>query len=343
MKIVNQELYEEELERALTNLPLEKFFGKTILITGATGMIGSAITDLLLYHNRKHKDKAINIVAMARNKRVAKERFSDAFDEKCFSFVEYDVTKPLPNDLCFDFAIHAASPTSPDIMTKFPVDTMTANFIGTYNVLERAKAGGAKRVLLVSSGEVYGNIDKDLKSETDYGYIDELNVRACYPISKRAAETLCVSYQAQYGIETVIARLCHTFGATMVDGDNRAASSFLRDAVLQRKIVMNSDGSTLRSYLYVFDAVRAILFILTKGEKGQAYNVALSKSISIREFAELVAKHGVQEIEFKPQAEGSFKIVRQVLDNTELLNIGWTSQTSIEDGICKTIDIFREK
>ena len=160
-------------------------------------------------------------------------------------------------------------------------------------------------------------------------------------MSKRAAETLCVSYQAQYGIELGIARLCHTYGPTMIDGDDRAASSFLRDAALGRKIVLHSDGSTVRSYLYIFDAVRAILFILCKGQGGQAYNVAPDDSISIKQFAEFCAKHSGQALDFQPKNEGSFKIIRQVLDNSRLHELGWHALTNISDGVRKTIEILQ--
>lgn len=339
MKFVNKTLYEEELQAALQGLPIDNLSGKTILVTGATGMIGSCLVDLLLQYNKPNVVAKINVIALSRNKDKLSKRFGNYLDSDCLTLVAHDATQPLPQHLSFDFAVHAASPTDPAIMTKYPVETMTTNFVGTLNVLAAAKNCKAKRVLFVSSAEVYGNIDKDIKSETDYGYIDELNVRACYPMSKRASETLCVSYNAGYGVESVIARLCHTYGPTMIESDNRAASSFLRNAAMKRQIVLHSDGSTVRSYIYVFDAVRALFFILTKGKVGQAYNVAPNDTVSIKEFAELAARYGRQEIKFQPQSEGSFKIIRQVLDNTKLYKLGWQEQTNIYGGIKKTIDI----
>ena len=338
---INRELYEKDLTAALNGLPLDKLFGRVVLVTGATGMIGSCLVDLFLRHNEIYPDKTIKIIALSRSKEKLTERFAGNIGKKYFTVINHDVTKPLPENISFDYAVHAASPTDPAIMSKYPVDTMAANFIGMFNILTAAKKNKAEGALLVSSGEVYGNIDKDIKSEKDYGYIDNLNVRACYPVSKRAAENLCASFGAQYGVRTTIARLCHTFGPTMIDSDNRAASSFLRDAAAGQKIVLKSDGSTVRSYCYAIDAVRAIVYILMKGESSRAYNVAPDESISIRQFAELCAKHSGQELDFRPQSEGDFKIVRQVLDNTELHKLGWQAQFDIEDAIQRTIKMYR--
>ena len=342
MCIVRSRQYQADLEHVIHSGILQMFAHKTILITGASGMIGSCLVDLIMCCNRLYPEFKIRVVAVSRAAQVAYGRFKEYWGDDNFSFLEHSVADCFPKDCVFDYVIHAASLASPDIMMREPVDTMLANFLGMYNVLEAARRCDATRVLFVSSGEVYGNVDKDTKAEADYGYVDQLKIRAAYPISKRAAETLCVAYRAQYGVDSVIVRPGHTFGPTMTRNDMRASSAFIRDVVEGKNIIMNSAGQIVRSYIYVLDTVRAIIIVLEKGKSGEAYNVAGEEAISIRKFAEITAEIGGQEIEFQTENIADFKITRQVLDTSLLRALGWKAETDIRTGIQKTVNELLE-
>lgn len=343
MSVVRNLLYQSDLERVVREGTVDFFAGTTVLVTGATGMIGSCIVDLFMCYNHMHIGNDIRVLACSRNENSAKERFADYWREGSFSFVKASVEDGLPESMTFDYAIHAASLTSPDVMMKQPVDTMLSNILGMHNILEAARKCRAKRVLFVSSGEVYGNIYKEIKTESDYGYVDQLKVRAAYPVSKRAAETLCVAYLAQYGVDSVIVRPGHTYGPTMTACDQRASSAFIREAASGRKIIMKSTGQVVRSYIYVLDTVRAMILVLEKGTSGRAYNIAGEQVVSIRQFAEMASELGGQKIEFCFEKEADFKITRQVLDVAALRDLGWKADVDIREGIQKTIDILRDE
>ena len=170
---------------------------------------------------------------------------------------------------------------------------MTSNFLGIKNLLDYAKENKVERVLYVSSGEVYGKTEEELTEEAS-GYVDMLNPRSCYPISKRASETLCISYMKEYDVDVVIARPCHIFGKPG-EKDNRVFAQFIRNIENNEDIVLKSEGKDIRSYCYINDCVKALFKILLEGKKGEAYNIS-SEAISIKELAEIVAKIGNKKV-----------------------------------------------
>ena len=251
--------YKECVQSYLKNTNLDFLQWKQVLITGVTGMIGSALADALCLAERN-----IRVIGTGRSKERASNRFNYSwFKKENFHFIEHDVVKPFVFDEKIDFIIHAASPAYPAVYAKYPVETMTANFLGTLNLLELAKEKQA-RFLFVSSGEIYGEINKDIKGEQDYDFIDSMQPRSCYPNSKRAAETLCSAYADEYGVESVVVRLSHVYGPTMTDSDNRVSSDFIRKAKMGQDLVMHSTGTTVRSYIYVLDAVSGIICAMQK-------------------------------------------------------------------------------
>ena len=172
------------------HLPWEKLSGTNILVTGATGLIGSTLVNALMAN--PHRD--YSVYASGRNLARARKRFENYFSMESFSFIEYDVTLPLQTHIHFDYIIHAASPASPNAFSKNPVEIVKANIQGVSNLIEYGIKHDMKRFLYVSSGEVYGEGDGRVITEDYCGYVDSLNPRSCYPSSKRAAETLCASY-----------------------------------------------------------------------------------------------------------------------------------------------------
>ncbi len=315
---------------------LKKISHKKVLITGAGGLIGSTFVDLLAKLNQDEKSN-IDIYALGRNAKKLEEKFSKYLDN--IHIIEDDVCSADLASLDIDFIVHAASPAHPLAYSKTPVEVMKANLIGTINMLELAKAKNAS-MIFISSGEIYGVSDKQnvFFKENEYGYTDILNPRACYPESKRAAETLCASYYAEYNVDTKIARLCHVYGPNITDDNSRADAQFLRNVLNIEDIVLKSPGTQVRSFCYVKDAVVALLYILLKGNPGEAYNVANKNSIAtVREYAETLASLGGVKIkkEFPKEEEqkGYSQISRAVLDSSKLESLGFIPEYNLEEGL----------
>ena len=318
------------LEAAVLPLPWEKLSGCNILITGASGLIGSCLVEVLMEHSLRD----YNVYAMGRNSQRMNKLFERYLSEEDFHVILGDVTEPLATDLSMHYIIHAASGAAPSEFSQHPVEVMKANMIGVANMMEYGIKHGMRRFLYVSSGEVYGEGDGRVFTEDYSGYIDCTSPRSCYPSSKRAAETLCVSYAAEYGVDVVIARPCHTYGPNFTENDNRVYAQFIRNILLNEDIVMKSAGEQFRSWCYVVDCVSALLYILLKGEKGQAYNIADDASnITIKELAEMVAKTGKRNVvnAIPSDAEKlSYNVVKKSVFATKKLEaLGWSPRTRI--------------
>lgn len=328
---------------------LEFLRGKTVLISGATGMLGSCLADAIMVWNRQQA-KPCRVIAVGRNQEAARRRFGCYWGNAHFMFIQQDVCKPLDTvSEHVDFIIHAASPADPVNMAKYPADTLLANVLGTKNLLEYGLAQGMERFLFVSSGEAYGQPDENQDDfvEGYCGPLDLTSPRSCYPEGKRAAEVLCQSYRSQFGVDVIIVRPCHLFGPTMSRSDSRAVAEFLWAAAEGRDIVLKSDGLKERSHCYVADAVQGLLAALEKGESGQAYNIADRRyQMTIREFAKQAAEAGgcrvVFDLPSDMESRGYSRVSRQVLDAGKLEGLGWKPGYSIENGVAEAIRILRE-
>lgn len=321
-------------------LDLSPLKGCHILITGATGLIGSCLVDVLL--NNPHRD--YQVYALGRNEERARQRFSCYWEEQDFHFIRHDICKPLATDIPFDYIIHAASNASPNFFKDKPVEVIKSNIMGVESLMDYGLTHDMKRMLFVSSGEIYGEGDGRQFVETDSGYVDCATPRACYPSSKRAAETLCVAYAAEYGADVVIARPCHTYGPYFTESDNRVYAQFIRNLLEGKDIVLKSRGEQHRSWLYVVDAAFALLTILLKGSKGEAYNVADELSnVSIRQLAELLATAENKKVIFDiDEANGNTTPITQATFSTKkLAQLGWQPQTTIAKGLAHTLATLR--
>ncbi|MBQ9038525.1 MAG: NAD-dependent epimerase/dehydratase family protein [Clostridia bacterium] len=332
--------YARSLMAACGELPgLEALKGAKVLITGATGLIGSCLVDALLLLNAA-RGMAIEIHAAGRSEPGMRARFGASADDPRFHYVPYDATKPLALDFEADYVVHAATSAHPLAYATDPVGILQANVVGTMNLLEALRGWGHGRFLLLSTGEIYGENPTlpEGFSEADTGAIDTMKPRACYPEGKRAAETLCASYAAQYGVNARVARLCHVYGPTFTPSNSRADAQFLRNALNGQDIVMKSAGSQVRSWCYVADAVSALMTLLVRGEAGQAYNVANRHAVaSIRQYAQTLADiAGVKLVfELPPELEkaGYTKISRAVLNPTKLEGLGWKPRYGLREGL----------
>ena len=340
---MNREMYLRDVDRAIQALPdVQKLRSARILITGATGLVGAFLTDCLLALSDQNA-LDLHLYALCRNAARAKERFGERVNA-----IAADVSEATALPEC-DYIIHAASNAHPKAFSADPVGTMLGNILGVRNLLEHLRAQGHGRLLFVSTGEIYGDNPaiRDGFSETDFGKIDSMNPRACYPESKRAAETLCASYLSQYRVDSVVARLCYVYGPTITNENSRADAQFLRNALSKTNIIMKSAGAQVRSYCYVADAARALITILSGGESGSAYNVANRAAVrSIREYAETLAKVAGVQVKFETpedaEKRGYSTVSRAVQKPDRLEALGWKPLFSFEEGIEHTFRIIEE-
>lgn len=351
MNLHENPLYREDLE-AVGRLPLpwDELTGRTIVITGGSGLIGSALIDTLIWRNRFYGQRC-EIVAIGRNVNYARERFAYCLDDDGFQYLTHDVIESFSDFETRedDYVLHLASNTHPLAYAGDPVGTITTNVLGLKNMLDYSCSTHAKRFVFASSNEIYGENrgDTEFFDESYCGYIDCNTLRAGYPESKRCGEALCQAYMEQNGIDVVIPRFTRSYGPTMLLTDSKAISQFIKYGLSGNDIVLKSAGSQFYSYTYVMDTISGLLTIMLKGESGNAYNIAdESSDITLRELAQLIADcSGVRVVYDTPdekEKKGYSTATKARLSGGKLNEIGWRPRYDIRSGISRTIDIMKE-
>jgi UDP-glucuronate decarboxylase len=339
----------EDLEDIAREVDVKRLRGKTVLVAGAAGFLPAYMVETLLYLNDRHACDC-QVIALVRNREKAALRFARYLDRPDFVLVLGDVSSPPETLPRAEIIIHAASPASPKHFGRDPVGVMVANILGMNVLLELARRWKVESFLYFSSGEVYGQtpLSAPPAKETDYGYVDILNVRSCYAESKRAAETLGVCYWVQHGVPCKIARPFHTYGPGMALDDGRVYADFVADVVARRNITLKSDGRAVRAFCYLSDAVRGFFTVLFHGIPGQAYNVGNPEgALSILELSELLVGlvPGLQVESNVGMREAGYlqsPIASNVPDVSLLAALGWRPRYSPSVGFARTIEYFRE-
>ena len=341
----------EDVSRtAQLDLPWEKLSGKTVLLSGATGMIGSFLVDVIMERNGR-EGMNCRVYALGRSEEKARTRFGERCDHPLFSFIPYDINRPFVRDDIgtVDFVLHLASNTHPMQYSTDPIGTITTNIIGLQNMLEFACAHGAERFAFASSNEIYGENrgDAELFGEDYCGYIDCNTLRAGYPESKRCGEALCQAYMKQKGIDVCIPRLTRSYGPTMLMSDTKAISQFIRKGIAGEDIVLKSAGTQYYSYTYVADAVSGLLTVLLLGNSGEAYNIADEASdMQLKDLAALIAENAGRKVVFEipdaVEAQGYSKATKARLDGSKLRTLGWKPVYDLRSGIRRTMEILRQ-
>ena len=311
-----------------------KLTGKTLLISGGTGFIGTFLCNVIRYRNKKYHQN-IKVVVLA---------FNQPEDDDTVTYLKRDVTLPVEIDGPIDFILHMASNTHPEQYKTDPVGTITGNVFGAYNLLTLAKEKHSQRFVLASSCEIYGDGKDTPMDELYCGYINSNTARAGYNESKRVSESLCQSFGQQYGIESCVFRLARVFGADKTKKDTKAMAQFIANAVNGEDIVLKSKGLQRYSYVYIADAVSGIFKVLLDGVTGEAYNISSDyDGCTLGEYAEYIASLGnrkvIYDIENNPNAS---QAQNALLDNSKIKSIGYKPMFTVKQGLERTYRIYKE-
>lgn len=337
---------------ANSNVEFEKLRGCTILITGATGLIGSLLIRNLLYCEQVY-GLNLKILGLVRNLEKAQKLFEDISDKGSLQFVVQDLAEPF-RELrdSVDYIIHTASVTKSKEMVQYPADNIRIAVNGTMNLLDLAREKKVRSFVYVSSMEVYGRIScSDHKiQEDELGYLDLYSARSCYPEGKRLCECLCNAYAVQYGMHTVTARLAQTFGAGILPGENRVFAQFAKSVLRNEDIVLHTKGLSEGNYVYTADAISGLLLLMTAGNSGNAYNISNEDNhMTISQMANLVAEEiadgrisVVYDIPEDLDSMGYAPDVKMHLSSAKMRKLGWKPDIDMKSAYKRMIAYMLE-
>lgn len=346
--IINKIINEDINQILFENNNFNELYDKKVMITGASGMIGSYFVYTLMKLNENF-DANITIIPLIRN---LDKLNSQVISNEYVNPIVQDVTKKIEYDDDVEYIIHTASPASPELMNKYPVETNLTNTLGTANMLNFASIHNTKKFLFTSTREVYGQsvFDQNYFNETDMGIINHLLPRNSYAESKKVAENLCLGFKEEYGLNTKIVRLAHTFGPGMNINHGMVHTEFLKNLLNNEDIILKSDGSSKRTYTYISDSISAMFKVLLKS-KDFVYNISNDKNeVSIRELADIIIsldssnnlklKFDIQE-ENKKLDYNSFKncLLSSVKIKREL---DWNPKYSVYEGFNRMFDYLKQ-
>lgn len=349
IETIKDSVLREDLEYILdkSGLPLDKMKDSSVLVTGATGLVGSQLTRFLVYANEK-LGLGMNVIAMVRSREKAESILGS---EICgLEYFVSEITEPVSYSGKVDFIIHTASITASKMMISAPVETIDTAVTGTKNLLELAKEKNVKSFVYISSMEVYGSFaEEKYVSEDDMGYINPMTIRSNYPLSKRICENMCAAYSAEYNVPAKIARLSQTFGAGILPGENRVFAQFARSAMSGSDIVLHTKGLSEGNYCYTRDTVAAILLIMLEGKNSEAYNVSNENThITIADMAKMVAEKiadGKIKVIFDIPEDNKFGYAadtKMKLNTEKLCSLGWTPSVNLEEAYRRLIDSMQQ-
>lgn len=322
----------------------EELRSKSMLVTGATGLIGSMIVRCLLALDSEY-GLNIRIVCLVRDAAKVKDLFGNS-NVECFTGVDLEKDS-LPDMGRMDYIIHCAAPTASSYFVSHPVETYLTTIAGTNSLLSYVQKKGVESMVYISSLEYYGTIDNEKEIfEDDFGRIDPYDVRSSYSLGKRVAESLCHAYFKEYSVPVKVARLTQVFGAGISTSDNRVFAQFAKSALNKQDIVLHTEGKSAKPYCYTTEAVDAIFHILLKGRNGEAYNVANPDTyINIRDFASLIVN------EFNPEGKVIIELDSSrgyapdtllKLNADKLKSLGWNPEISLRKMMERLIEFLKE-
>ena len=323
---------------ANADLQWDTFRKAVFLVTGATGLVGSIFVRALLNADRKH-GLGLRVIALVRSEDKADEIFSEEENRGILSFVCADICGKWEIAEPVDYILHAAAVTKSKIMVEHPSEVIRTSLQGMQRVLECARKNKIRKMVYLSSMEMYGQVGDKKADETVLGYLDLSNVRSCYPESKRMCECMAGAWHSEYGVPVCSARLAQTFGPGILPGESRVFAQFARSVLEERDIVLRTKGLSEGNYCYTRDAVLALLILFLKGIPGEAYNIVNEEShMQIREMAQMVAEkvadgriRVVYDIPENTAETGYAPDVKLRLDGAKIRKLGWNPEVGLEE------------
>lgn len=349
MPPVTQQLPEEDLDRVVASArgDLETLRAQSIFVTGGTGFIGSWLLESLCRADRM-LDLQLRIHVLTRDAAAFAARLPQLAAQRSIKIIAGDVRGLLPDGGKHGIVIHAATDASAQLNVENPLLMADTIVEGTRRTLEFARAAGARRVLMLSSGGVYGKFMPGVThvAEDSPGGPDPLDLWYTYSESKRMAELLCAIYARQFGLGIPIARIFALLGPRLPLDTHFAAGNFMRDALAGGPVRVAGDGTAVRSYLYAADLVIWLLAILARGRSGRAYNVGSDHAVSIKQLAEIVAgvMPGSPPVEVAGRADASNPVSHYVPDVSRARSeLGLEVAIPLAQALSRTMSWYRQK
>lgn len=347
--MIMHKIVTEDVEEVISGMiPFEKIYGKTVLISGANGYVPAYFVHTFLALNES-MNANIKVLALCRNENRANDRFSEYKHRDDFRLIIQDVCEPIAVNEAVHVFIHAASPAGIKKRHDDPVNTFLANVDGVKNMLDLAVKNPCEYFLFISSVDVYGKLDnRERITEEKSGYLDPLNVRNTYSCGKRAAESLCKAYQVKHDLPVFIVRPFQIIGPGPELDDGRLHIDFISQIISKNEIILKSDGTAVRTFMYITDAVRAMFYVLFYGVPGEAYNIVMEDGeATVKELADLmasvVAEKSVNVVFDHAQRNtievtGALSVVTG--DSAKLSALGWEPRYSIKDGAVRMMRYY---
>lgn len=344
-----KEMHKSDIEKILSkDISWEIFYGKTVLISGANGYVPSYFVYVFMTLNEKF-DAGIKVIALCRNYEKASKKFEEYLGNDKFSLCIQDICDPISLNCPIHYFIHAASPAGINSRYEDPITTFRANVIGCDNMLSLAKQNACEGFLFVSSVDVYGKRDSiERLEETDFGAMDSLNIRNVYSCGKKAAEMLCCSYYAKEKLPLVIVRPFQIFGPGLALDDGRLHIDFISQILNSKEIVLKSDGSAKRTFLYITDAITAMFYAMIKGEKGGCYNIVEeSGEATVLELANLMASNVYKDdvtVKFDYASRNNIEVTSAFSvvtgSSKKIKKLGWNPEYSLREGAIRMMQYY---
>lgn len=324
--------------------------GKTILISGGSGFIGTYINSVLYLLNKKILSNKCKVISVDNYITGSKKNFLFEIKDKNFQFLDGDIRLPVITNEKVDYIIHAAGLASPYYYKKYPLETIESAILGAKNLLELARVTKPESFLFFSSSEIYGNPDPEFvpTPETYAGHVSSVGPRACYDESKRLAETLCITYHQIYGIPIKIVRPFNVYGPGMKHIDYRVIPTFVYNGLKGKDLPVHDKGIQTRTFCYISDAITAIFKVLISGKKGEVYNIGNDKpEISMFELAQITAEllnNGVKPKKKNyPQNYPAGEPQRRCPDLTKIKQyLHYEPKVDLKTGLNQTIQWFKQ-